>query len=137
MKSLSPYLVFNGNCREAMTFYQQCLGGELLFQTLGDVSASAQMTERMRKCVLNATLVSEGIHITGSDIVGDMGLIRGNAVALMLRCNTEQELNMLVNKLSEGSEIYTPDHSGGEDLQFFDFSDKFGTNWILHCSQKQ
>jgi PhnB protein len=28
MKEATPYLVFNGNCREAMTFYQSCLGGE-------------------------------------------------------------------------------------------------------------
>ena len=27
MKAITPYLVFDGNCREAMTFYQQALGG--------------------------------------------------------------------------------------------------------------
>lgn len=31
---LHAYLTFNGNCREAMTFYQDCLGGELCFQPL-------------------------------------------------------------------------------------------------------
>ncbi len=29
MKDITPYLTFDGSCREAMTFYQQCLGGEL------------------------------------------------------------------------------------------------------------
>ena len=29
MKEINAYLIFNGNCREAMTFYQKCLGAEL------------------------------------------------------------------------------------------------------------
>src|SRR6185312_5274964 len=32
----TPYLIFNGNCREAMTFYQTCLGGELSVTTFGE-----------------------------------------------------------------------------------------------------
>lgn len=26
---INPYLNFNGNCREAMTFYRDCLGGRV------------------------------------------------------------------------------------------------------------
>jgi len=29
MKSVTTYLSFDGNCRQAMSFYQQCLGSEL------------------------------------------------------------------------------------------------------------
>ena len=29
MKELNAYLIFNGNCREAMTFYQTSLGADL------------------------------------------------------------------------------------------------------------
>jgi len=29
MKAIVAYLNFDGNCREAMKFYQRCLGGEL------------------------------------------------------------------------------------------------------------
>ncbi len=28
MINLTPFLLFNGNCAEAMTFYQSCLGGK-------------------------------------------------------------------------------------------------------------
>ncbi|STV29597.1 protein PhnB [Klebsiella pneumoniae subsp. ozaenae] len=30
--SLSPYLAFAGNCAEAIAFYQQTLGAELMFK---------------------------------------------------------------------------------------------------------
>jgi hypothetical protein len=34
VKQINPYLKFNGNCREAMTFYKNCLGGELTLNTV-------------------------------------------------------------------------------------------------------
>ena len=37
MRVISPYINFNGKCREAMNFYKECLGGEL---ELGEVGGS-------------------------------------------------------------------------------------------------
>jgi PhnB protein len=34
--NLTPFLLFDGNCDEAMAFYQSCLGGELTITRLGD-----------------------------------------------------------------------------------------------------
>jgi PhnB protein len=34
--NLTPFLLFEGNCAEAMDFYQSCLGGELTIVRLGD-----------------------------------------------------------------------------------------------------
>jgi PhnB protein len=31
----TPFLLFDGNCAEAMTFYHECLGGELALTKLG------------------------------------------------------------------------------------------------------
>ncbi len=36
MKAMTPYLNFDGNCREAMTFYHSCLGGDLNVMTFGE-----------------------------------------------------------------------------------------------------
>ena len=30
MKTLSPQIIFNGTCAQAMKFYQKCFGGELV-----------------------------------------------------------------------------------------------------------
>lgn len=32
MASINPYVGFNGECRKAMEFYKECLGGELFFK---------------------------------------------------------------------------------------------------------
>ncbi len=34
MTQIHSYLTFSGNCREAMTFYRECLGGILMLQTV-------------------------------------------------------------------------------------------------------
>ena len=34
MAQINAYLKFDGNCREAMTFYKECFGGELIFNTV-------------------------------------------------------------------------------------------------------
>ena len=34
--NLTPFLLFDGNCAEAMAFYQACLGGELTVTKVGD-----------------------------------------------------------------------------------------------------
>ena len=34
--SFFPYLFFSGNCREAMTRYQEIFGGELFVMRMGD-----------------------------------------------------------------------------------------------------
>ena len=50
---LNPYLNFNGNAREAITFYQQVLGGELNISTFaefgGGEGATASCTPSSRR----------------------------------------------------------------------------------------
>ncbi len=36
MLKAMPFLLFDGNCAEAMTFYHKCLGGELTITKLKD-----------------------------------------------------------------------------------------------------
>ena len=36
MASINPFIYFKGNCKEAMTFYQAILGGELQLLTGGE-----------------------------------------------------------------------------------------------------
>jgi PhnB protein len=42
---LNPYLSFRDNAREAMTFYESVLGGELSLSTFADFHASADPSE--------------------------------------------------------------------------------------------
>ena len=41
--NLTPFLLFDGNCAEAMAFYQACLGGELTVTKVGDTPMKDQL----------------------------------------------------------------------------------------------
>ena len=42
MLKMTPYLLFQGNCAEAMEFYRECFGGSLTLIRLGDTPMKAQ-----------------------------------------------------------------------------------------------
>ena len=132
MAQINSYLTFNGNCREAMSFYKECLGGELFFQTVGESPLSDHMPEQMKDCILHSTLTKDALIIMGSDMVPQNGLIKGNSVSLSINCSEEGEIHSFYHKLSEGG---TADHAIEDTFWgalFGDLTDKYGNHWLLN-----
>lgn len=132
MSVVHSYLTFNGNCREAMTFYQQCLGGELVFQSIADSPLSGKMPAEMKKNIVHSTLRRDSIVLMGSDLVGENGLIKGNAVSLLLDCSSEKEIRDCYAKLANGGNATHPLHISFWGALFGDLTDKYGNQWLLH-----
>src|SRR6478736_5944298 len=102
MTQIHTYLSFNGNCREAMNFYKDCLGGELNLQTIGESPLSEKMPAQMKECILHATLVKDSLVLMGSDMLGDKGLLKGNNISMAINCSSEAEIENFYEKLSAG-----------------------------------
>jgi PhnB protein len=137
MAQINTYLTFNGNCREAMTFYKDCLGGELNFQTVGESPLAGKMPGKMKDCILHATLTRGSLVIMASDMVAEKGLIKGNAVSLMLNCSSETEISNYYAKLADGGEATHPLENSFWGALFGDLTDKFGNQWLLHFDKNQ
>lgn len=137
MSKINSYLTFNGNCREAMNFYKDCLGGELSIQTIGESPISDKMPEQMKQSILHSTLIKDQLILMGSDMVGDSGLIKGNAVSLMLDCDSEEEIQRIYSKLSEGGSAEHPLENSFFGAVFGDLTDKYGNHWLLHFAKPQ
>jgi PhnB protein len=86
MAKLNPYLNFNGKCREAMTFYQNCLGGELTMQKIAESPMAAQLPSEAGAQILHSSLTNENLTLMGSDMMG-AGLVKGNDITLFLNCS--------------------------------------------------
>jgi uncharacterized glyoxalase superfamily protein PhnB len=56
MIKLTPYLLFNDTCKQAMEFYQSCFGGEVNLQKISDSVIKDQMPPAIHQKVLNARL---------------------------------------------------------------------------------
>lgn len=136
MTQINSYLTFNGNCREAMTFYKECLGGELSFQTIGESQLSENMSAEMKRCIVHAALSSDNIVLMGSDMVNENGLVRGNSVSMMLNCSSEKEIKDSYKKLSQGGEPTHPLKDTFWGAIFGDLTDKYGNHWLLNYTKE-
>ena len=92
MTQINTYLSFNGNCREAMNFYKDCLGGELNLQTIGESPLADKMPAQMKDCILHATLIKDKLVLMGSDMLGEKGLLKGNNVSMAINCSSKEEI---------------------------------------------
>jgi PhnB protein len=134
--TLNTYLHFDGNCREAMTFYKECLGGELSMMSVGESPMAAQMPPEAKKNILHALLKNGSITLMASDMMGPGGVTKGNNVSLTLNCSSNKEADALYAKLSAGGKATHPMKE-----EFFgyygDLTDKFGLNWMLNHEKPQ
>jgi PhnB protein len=130
MKQMNPYLIFNGNCKEAMTFYKKCLEGEIKsMQTFED--APMEFPEEARHLIFDSELRAENIIIKASDSLPDNPMVIGKNFSLFVIFSDRKEIENVYNKLLEGGKINmlledTP--SGGK---FGMVADKFGIQWML------
>ena len=136
MKEINAYVNFSGNCREAMTFYKKCLGGELTFQTVGESPLSEKMPEKMKNCIVHSTLINGSLLLMGSDIVSGAGLVKGNSVSLVLSCKSEKEIRACYKKLSQGGEQTHPLENTFWNALFGGLKDKYGNTWMLNYNRK-
>ena len=136
MTQINSYLTFNGNCREAMQFYKKCLGGKLSFQTIGESPLCDKMSAKMKKCIVHAALSSDNIVLMGSDMVNENGLVRGNAVSLLLNCSNEKEVKNYYKKLSQGGQQTHPLEDTFWGAIFGGLTDKYGNHWLLNYTRQ-
>lgn len=120
-----------------MNFYKDCLGGELSIQTIGESPISDKMPEQMKQSILHSTLIKGQLVLMGSDMVGDSGLIKGNALSMMLDCESEEEIKAIYSKLSEGGKAEHPLENSFFGAIFGDLTDKYGNHWLLHFAKPQ
>jgi len=137
MTQINAYIGFKGQCREALTFYQECLGGELFFQTVGESPIKDQFPAGLENEILHSTLTKGSLFLMGTDCVGPGGYTKGNNIALSLNCSSEDEINTFYAKLSVGGVIMDSLKEQFWGALFGVFTDKFGIVWMLHYDKNQ
>jgi PhnB protein len=131
MAKIYGYLFFDGDCREAMTFYKGVFGGELQFTTVGDTPIADQMPASAKDAIMHASLVCDSLTLMASDNLEEGGVTRGNGLVLMLDCGSEEEIRALYAKLSDGATAVTPLADQFWGSIYGDLADRFGTKWML------
>ena len=132
---LNPYVNFRGNTREAMTFYQSVLGGELRMSTFEEFGASQDPSDR--NLIMHAQL--EGgdgdLWLMGADVPERMPFQPGtNASSISLSGDDEATLTRYFDALSQGGTILQPLTKAQWGDSFGMVTDRFGLTWLVNIS---
>ncbi len=107
MKTLNPYLMFSGNCREALTFYQECLGGEITsIQTYAESPLGVPDEHGHR--IFNAVFRADELLLRASDDMPNHPVTRGSNFALFVAFSDKEEQERSFATLSDGREDLLP-----------------------------
>jgi PhnB protein len=140
MLHCTPFLLFDGNCAEAMKFYQNCLGGELTLTKTGDTPMKDMFPKGKWERLINAHLKSGDIEISATDWMAspEFEPIHGNTSAIFVVGKSYDELKTVFDKLKDGDnnkrlqELH--DMPFGTFGQFYD---KYGVQWIFKGDKKE
>jgi PhnB protein len=126
--ALHPYLMFEGDCRDAMDFYKNIFGGELNMMTFGQVDESCP--EAIRDHIMHATLMGGEVDFMGCD-TPKPGPLAGDKIQLSLSGFDESNLRKKFELLSAGGTITVPMEKQVWGDIFGAFKDKFGIDWMV------
>jgi PhnB protein len=133
MIKLTPFLLFDGNCAEAMTFYQSCLGGELVLTKVKDSPMKDQTHPEHLDKVVYAYLKSGAIEFSATDWLHPTRTPKqGNTVCLYINGGKFGELKSIFDKLAAGADKQLLDDL--RDLPFGSYghlADKYGVHWFF------
>jgi PhnB protein len=133
MAQLNPYVRFNDSkCKEAMTFYKECIGGELTLQTIGETPMAKEMPADQQGKIMHAQLKGPGIELYASDMMRDVAKI-GDNFALSINTESEAEGKAIFDKLSVGGEVFMPLEKTFWGAIFGVVTDKYGIEWMVNC----
>lgn len=132
MAQLNPYLQFNGNCREAMGFYRDCLGGELWVQTVGETPMAQETPAELHDRILHSQLGGGGMVLMAADAMGEQGPGQGGPVTLCLNSEDREEIKAYYAKLAVGATVTQPLIETFFGL-YGALTDQYGIAWMFQA----
>lgn len=138
MINLTPFLLFDGHCAQAMAFYQSCLGGELTITRVADMPYKDQMPPEQHRKVAYARLASGSIEFSATDWLHPRRTPKqGNTVAMYVKGGKYAELRAIFDALAAGADKALLDDL--RDMPFGTYghlADKYGVHWFFQGEKK-
>jgi len=134
MKTINAYLGFEGNCREAMTFYQTCFGGALQFQTFEESPMECPTGKEGH--IIHSSLTGDNFLFMATDMTPPDGFKSGSEVSLAISFDTKSEIRNVFELLSQQGEIIDNLKESFWGSLFELIQDKFGKVWMLDYEKK-
>ncbi|REL24032.1 VOC family protein [Rhodohalobacter sp. SW132] len=140
MKTINPYLIFNGNAEEAFEFYQTVFGGEIFKMRFSEMPGTSEMPDEDQTKLAHVALTIAGkdqILMASDSGTGHEATMQENGnYYLSLEPESAEEAEQIYNKLSDGGKVIMPLDETDWAEKFAMFADKFGIQWMINYGDK-
>jgi PhnB protein len=128
------YLSFNGNCEDAMRFYERALGGKLeAIIRAADTPCANQAAPEDSQLVMHARLALDGNGILfAGDCPRSMPYEGIKGMSLTLNYDTVEQAQHAFDGLSEGGTVTMAMQPAFWAKSWGMLVDRFGTPWIVN-----
>jgi PhnB protein len=135
---ISPYLIFNGDCRAAFTFYQQCLQAQLeAMMTFGETPAAEHVPKEHQDLIIHTCLKVGDQMLMASDTTPDRPTPGMSGCSISLNVDSIAEAERVFNALAEGGKVEMPLQATFWAARFGMLVDRFGVAWMINCEKDQ
>jgi PhnB protein len=134
MLRATPFLLFDGNCAEAMTFYHRCLGGQLTLTKLADTPMRDLLPAAKHGRIINAQLTSGAVEISAADWMAspDLDPVQGNTTAIFVTADDGDALRAVFDALRDGdNNTWLQELHAMPFGTYGQFYDRYGVQWIF------
>lgn len=134
MPQAIPYLAFNGDCADAMRFYERALGAKLEVLLSGaDSPMAAQIPKEFAHRIMHARLVMpDGGTLYAGDAPAHIPYEGIKGVSITLNYDTTEQAQAAFAALSDGGQVTMPMQAAFWAKAWGMLIDKFGTPWIVN-----
>ena len=134
MTQAIAYLGFDGNCADAMRFYEQALGGKLeVLMSGADSPMAEQMPKEFRHRIMHARLALPGGGLLyAGDAPADVPYEGIKGVSITVDYATVAEAQRVFDALAAGGRVTMPMQEAFWARRFGMLVDRFGTPWIVN-----
>lgn len=131
--SVTAYLQFDGRCAEALNFYAQALGGQVLMMSLySDAPPNTGMPPVPAHWVMHGRIgFPDGGQLMGSD-GGPTGFEGYKGISLSVNRSDVAAGEAVFKALAEGGEVRMPFQATFWSPGFGMLVDKFGVAWMVN-----
>ncbi|GAA3294563.1 VOC family protein [Streptomyces cinereospinus] len=133
---LNPYLVFEGDARQALEFYQEVFGGTLSLGTYGEIGGRPG-TPDADKIMHGMLETPSGFTLMGADTPPGEDFQRGNAFSISLSGDDASELRGYWERLTAGGSVSVPLEKQMWGDVFGMCADRFGVAWMVNITERQ
>ncbi|TDL92344.1 VOC family protein [Vibrio vulnificus] len=137
---LSPYLMMNGNAKEAIQFYEQALDAKVLFnQSFGEMPENPEFSlpEEAKNLVAHAMLRVGETDLMFSDTFPGQPSHSGDQVTICISINDIEKSKRIFETLSQGGEVTMPLQEAFFSPAYGIVTDKFGVTFQVYTEGQQ